>query len=49
MKKFLIALMLGAFSMSAFAAHHNGHGKDKHKAQVHKKHKPHKKAKAAGQ
>ena len=46
MKKMLIALILGAFSMSAFAAHHGGHSKDK--PPVHKKHTHHKKGKKAG-
>mgnify|MGYP006288850123 CR=1 FL=1 len=45
MKKLLIALILGMFSVSSFAMHHEGGGK--HKAKVHKKHTKHKKAKHA--
>jgi uncharacterized protein YdeI (BOF family) len=43
MKKFLLALMIGLFSVSAFAMHHEG--KAKHKTAAHKKHKQHKKSK----
>lgn len=45
MKKLLVALMLGLFSISSFAMHHEGG--DKHKAKVHKKHTKHKKHKKA--
>lgn len=40
MKKLLLALVLGVFSMSAMAAHHDGHGSHKHKkSHAHKHHK----------
>ncbi len=45
MKKLLIALILGMFSVSSFAMHHEGGSH--HKAKAHKKHTKHKKARHA--
>ena len=44
MKKILLALVIGLFSVSAFPAHHERNG-GKHKTAAHKKHKQHKKSK----
>ena len=45
MKKILLALVIGLFSVSAFAMHHEGKAGGKHKTAAHKKHKQHKKSK----
>ena len=45
MKKLVVALMLGLFSLSSIAMHHEGG--EKHKAKVHKKHTKHNKHKKA--
>lgn len=43
MKNLLVALIIGLFSVSAFANHHHGKQTKSHsKAHAHKKHKAHK-------